>query len=717
MTMLRSLAASGRSDDRPIDEAGFEALSAASVALLEPLIRLAPQQPACAVELRGPLQDFAIVAVANGLPCVARIATLIGERLDSSTVARSLDNPDADSGETLETLFARIVEFCAGDPDHNAAAQLLDALMQWSQMSEAQARGAGLSEVCLHADARRILAVMGEGTRPDEPLSPIAIRSESLMWLAQEAMTLCEELEALRRPPESLSVAVQPAVPAVADARLDAALRISRERIDAIANAAVAIGASALQTVLGHAQQALDAWPGRDALSQDRSFELLEALARRLSNYLASADRERATTLVALFGEPDWPGAIPGTLEHRLVEDLSEMQQQLDRAQQIRPPQVTPDDLSLQVPGDIEPAVLAQLLGELPALAGPFVSHLDRALAGSAPELAIALRIAHTLKGAALTAGVRGVATLTDLLEDALEAIARRPSALTGALQTELRRAAQCLLAMADALNGRGPVPVDALARCEMLGIRTAELSVMPVDPLLKLPQAWQGQSVERSDAVDPTDAAPTRPDAGPAVPAGSAMPGNGVMPPLCAVSAIAARLQRVVLQAARIAERQVELQINDADLRLDCSLIDAIVEPLSHLLRNAVDHGIEPQAVRLSRGKPPIGRLQLSFAQLGQLLEIRCTDDGGGLDLDAIERRARQAGMIGDGVEMTDSLAGALILKAGFSTRDMVSQLSGRGIGLDVVRDAIEAIDGQILVESRPGLGTEFRIRIPMRG
>lgn len=712
--MQRSPVTSGNSARGPIDEAEFEALSAASVALLAPLISLdssvysAPDRELCEA-----LQQFVLVAEQSGLPAVARLAGLILARLSESAATRS-DDP---TGERLETLIVRIVEFCAGDPDRAAASNLLDALRIWANLSEASEQDAGLHARDLHADGQRILAWTSGDLRAERQLAAHPVSAEALQLLAQEARALVDGLAALRRAPKSLSSRIGSnargaATGAAATDRL-VALHQLAERFDALAEAAAAIGATVLCQILGRAQVALQDWLQPDFGVNTRALVLLEALASRFAGYLANPDRERAELLVALLAEPGWPTPMQREVSRQLVEDLCDLRQRGSRHLDAPAEQITADALSLQLPEDVERTVLAQLLGELPALAGPLAMHLQRASAGSASDLANAFRIAHTLKGAAQTVGVRGVATLTHRLEDVLEALTGRPAGLTAELQVGLQRAAVCLLAMADALNARGPAPTDALLVCETLGDLRTQLLAMPLEPDTREPRS--GTALERHRMAPGSVARPAQESAG--TPQGFAGVTSDLLPSMRAVHTIEPRLARVVGQAARIAGRQAALQISGQDLQLDSRLLEAFIDPLSHLLRNAVDHGIEAQGLRQSRGKPPVGRLHLSFERVDGELEIRCSDDGAGLDLDAIATRARQAGLLDSEVPMTDALAADLILSAGFSTRDVVTQISGRGIGLDVVRDAIEALNGQIRIESQTGVGTVFRIRIPTRG
>ncbi|PWG61105.1 hybrid sensor histidine kinase/response regulator [Spiribacter halobius] len=182
----------------------------------------------------------------------------------------------------------------------------------------------------------------------------------------------------------------------------------------------------------------------------------------------------------------------------------------------------------------------------------------------------------------------------------------------------------------------------------------------------------------------------------------------------LLPVSGLVPRLQRAVRQAARVSGREASLEIQGESLQLDAEILDGLMDPLLHLLRNAVDHGIEAPSVRAARGKPASGRLQLSFSREGSLAVVRCRDDGAGLDLDAIRHQARLRGLAEAPEGLSDAAAARLVLLPGFSTREAVSQLSGRGVGLDVVNDRVRRLKGRLDIRTMPGEGSEFIIRLP---
>ncbi len=180
----------------------------------------------------------------------------------------------------------------------------------------------------------------------------------------------------------------------------------------------------------------------------------------------------------------------------------------------------------------------------------------------------------------------------------------------------------------------------------------------------------------------------------------------------------LAATLERVATRAGRIAARQlgkeVEFEIAVGDIAIDKPLADAIAEPLLHLVRNAVSHGLESPEERTAAGKNVIGKLRLAAFSEGGRIHIAVNDDGRGIDLARVASAAREQGIAGhDSLTMDQCLR--LIFRPGFSTATEVSDLSGRGIGLDVVDRAMEQAGGEVRVQTEPGKGTTFLISLPV--
>jgi two-component system chemotaxis sensor kinase CheA len=174
-------------------------------------------------------------------------------------------------------------------------------------------------------------------------------------------------------------------------------------------------------------------------------------------------------------------------------------------------------------------------------------------------------------------------------------------------------------------------------------------------------------------------------------------------------------RFPRLVRDLARQQEKHIELVVQGESTRVDKAIIDEIGEPLVHLIRNAVDHGIEPPAVRTACGKSPTGTILLSAAQESNQVVITLVDDGGGIDAGAVKRRAIERGILRPDEPISDREAIQLIFTEGFSTARTVTDVSGRGVGLDVVVQSMERLNALIEAETIPGAGTKFTLQLPL--
>ena len=174
-------------------------------------------------------------------------------------------------------------------------------------------------------------------------------------------------------------------------------------------------------------------------------------------------------------------------------------------------------------------------------------------------------------------------------------------------------------------------------------------------------------------------------------------------------------RFPRVVRDVSRELGKQIDLVITGAETELDKSMVDKLSDPLLHLVRNAIDHGIEPMHVREEAGKHVSGRLRLHAFHESGCIVIEITDDGRGLDRRAILAKAIEKGLVAPDAALSDSEIEQLLFLPGFSTAAEVTSLSGRGVGMDVVKRSVEALRGEIEIESVRGEGTCFRIRLPL--
>ncbi|WP_226442333.1 chemotaxis protein CheA [Quatrionicoccus australiensis] len=174
-------------------------------------------------------------------------------------------------------------------------------------------------------------------------------------------------------------------------------------------------------------------------------------------------------------------------------------------------------------------------------------------------------------------------------------------------------------------------------------------------------------------------------------------------------------RFRRVVRDVAREIGKDIELDIRGGDTELDKTVVEKIGDPLTHIVRNSMDHGIEAADVRLARGKPAVGQLRLNaFHESGSIV-IEVSDDGGGLKKDRILQKAIERGLVSENQSLSDKEIFNLVFEPGFSTAEQVSKLSGRGVGMDVVKRNIQALRGTVDIESIEGVGTTVRIRLPL--
>ena len=173
-------------------------------------------------------------------------------------------------------------------------------------------------------------------------------------------------------------------------------------------------------------------------------------------------------------------------------------------------------------------------------------------------------------------------------------------------------------------------------------------------------------------------------------------------------------RLRRIVRQVSGELGKEVEFHAYNAEGELDRSLLERMVPPLEHMLRNAVDHGIEAKELRANFGKPTTGRIDLRLSREGGDVVIEISDDGAGIDVESVRAKAVERGLMAEGAALTDEEISQFVLAPGFSTAKSVTQISGRGVGMDVVHSEVKQLGGSIQIASRPGKGTRFIVRVP---
>jgi chemotaxis protein histidine kinase CheA len=610
------------------------------------------------------------------------------------------------------------------------------------------------------------------------------------------------------------------------------------ELIERLGMAAESVGLLALAKVFGRFKQVLSEVTG-DLNSPQRV--LLEQLPGRVSAYLAwPNDKSSCAALIDLLTDPEWLSPIQTNDVRLWIEALVsvDVQESLEQKPE-RQTEAIDEDVSLAVPEDINAELLDGLLQELPLQTSAFTAAIERISAGlgNASDVNRAMRAAHTLKGAANTVGVRGIANLTHHLEDILVALAEENVMPDHDLAAMLVNAGDCLEAMSEALMGVGPTPeqsrevyqsvLDYANRIDQDGVggmathivATVEHEVAPaennnqsisnqeqvqreqgqglrvsapvVDELLRLAgetlisnsqiqdrlrqtikqaaamqqqQNLVGQLIaELENLVDirgvaaPQQKLRGKDDFDPLefdnfselhtvtrrlIEASSdsqqilsqvndqfstlsdllevqqrlqmANQHAVIRTRMVPVSSVVSRLQRSVRQTCRLLDKQVELTIAGETTNIDSNVLTDLMDPLMHILRNAVDHGIDDPEVRVAAGKPAMGRIELSFAREGNSIVVRCKDDGAGLDYEAIRRIAESKGMIPPERNPTPEELARLILVNGFSTRDEATQVSGRGVGMDIVYNRVLQMKGTLALNSESGRGLAVELRLP---
>src|SRR5699024_9844040 len=176
-------------------------------------------------------------------------------------------------------------------------------------------------------------------------------------------------------------------------------------------------------------------------------------------------------------------------------------------------------------------------------------------------------------------------------------------------------------------------------------------------------------------------------------------------------------RFPRMIRQLARDLEKEIEIEIIGAETELDRTVIDEIGDPLVHLIRNAIDHGIEIPENRIAKGKNPKGKITIKAYHSDNNIYVEISDDGAGIDKEKVTEIAINKGVITaeEAATLTDQQAYALILASGFSTNKEISDVSGRGVGLDVVKTTIESLGGNVSIDASPGEGSVFSIQLPL--
>jgi len=355
----------------------------------------------------------------------------------------------------------------------------------------------------------------------------------------------------------------------------------------------------------------------------------------------------------------------------------------------------------------------------------------------------------HTLKGSAAVAGLDGVSQLAHELEELVGGIRSGDLAVTPAIIDTLLAGADQLgsiiagnpagEACTEAGDETGDEPVVAVMVIDEsatpvtavdpsprvpMGVETATgpepggVVMVPMDRLDELVRLIgesasahlrMGSMLMEKFGLDPT----LNPEFNELSRTLNELQERAMRTRMVPLSTITDKLQRAVRDLARAQGKTIRWEVRGADTELDRGVLVALSDSLLHLVRNAVDHGIEPDMVRAAAGKPVGGTIRLHAMQLGSEVIVAITDDGGGIDTSRVRAQAEGQGV--DTSRLSDEDIQQLIFRAGLSTTAFVTDVSGRGVGLDVVRSTVEAAHGRVEVRSEPGRGTEFRVIVPI--
>jgi two-component system, chemotaxis family, sensor kinase CheA len=338
---------------------------------------------------------------------------------------------------------------------------------------------------------------------------------------------------------------------------------------------------------------------------------------------------------------------------------------------------------------------------------------------GDEEPLQAVFRNMHSLKGNAASVGLEDVAEFAHIIEDLLDRLRTRSLVLTPELTTVLLRSVDALRSMVAGrtrqemlAHARGDAPVVpqvsaalrvdmrkldhllglvgevAVAR-EQLGTQLETLRTAEAAVVRDLHHAADRIYIELQDAV--LDAR------------------------MIAVGPSLRRYARVVRDASRAHGRQTRLVVEGENVGLDMHTLQMLKDPLTHILRNAVAHGIEPPEARRAGGKDPQGLVVIRAERDGPNIRLSVSDDGAGIDVEKVRARAVAQGLVAPTADLGPQQVNALIFRPGFSTADEVSNLSGRGVGMDVVRRNVESLRGHVGVQSVRGTGTTITLRLPL--
>ena len=669
-----------------------------------------------------------------------------------------------------------------------------------------------------------------------EGLDDITV-SEDMYFLGQELIQLIHDEFQLEQP--SLDDAIKELK---ADVELGTSdieqLSIFKTMIERFSLATESIGLTGLNKTLTHIVENLNTFindKNLNILNQD-VVSYVKQFPQLALNYLSEMDNtDIISKLVSPFYTDSWPVKL-NYEQNKLEKELLSPQLMIEDDIEIRATQATVDDVSLKLPEDVNQQLLNTLLQELPVQAEEFTQSITQLVEGSASlaDVEKAQRIAHTLKGAANTVGIVGIATLTHHIEDIFNIFTAQQRLPGKNLADILMNAADVIETMSEALLGIGDAPEQAQNVLQQIldwanlldqdGIPEDDVQIkinsadttnkidvkednshlkdIIAPTMLRVPATLMdellriaGESIilggqlqerlrkaneqthmvheqnvlyqqlvfELEQIVDVQGLA-KKPDTSSndvfdsleleqynelhtvthrlveAATDSKELTHNiedelntletllvdqsrlhkenqniVMQTRMVPVQNIVPRLQRSIRQTSRTTSKKVALNVIGSDTLMDSDVLDELIDPLMHILRNAVDHGIENESLRKSKGKDLTGKIDLFFFRDGDHIVVRCVDDGAGLDFNAIRNTAVEKNFIKKEDDLSDDELTRLIWIAGFTTRDTTTQVSGRGIGMDAVHNQISAMKGTLNISSVKDTSCTVELRLPV--
>ena len=616
------------------------------------------------------------------------------------------------------------------------------------------------------------------------------------------------------------------------------AVNSHKSLIDRLILASDSIGLTGLTRVLANINDNVEAWYSEGRVPTDEQKSFLLNWPYYVNTYLQDVKRlESCSALVMALLQVKLPVETEVGFDE-LVNELSNPILVEEEEIEQRATEAHLEDVSLDLPEDVNQQLLETLLHELPGQTAEFTAIITRFISASATmqDVEVAQRIAHTLKGSANTVGVMGIANLTHHIEDILTAFVKHSRLPGAALSDVLMNAADILEAMSESLLGIGPAPdqaqnvlqeiLDWANRIDKQGIEeidddtvappSTEKQAVPetreeefkaddssMQTMLRVPAVLMdellrlvGESIILSgqlkeqlhqlreqthleheqnklfqklcfelehitdikgmiaretngtfDEIFDTlelnqynelhtvthrlvEAATDARELTLGIEDGLNV-FDGLMlsqsrlqketqeavmrTRMVPVQNIVPRLHRTIRQTCRFTGKQAMLEVSGADTMIDSDVLDDLVDPLMHIIRNAIDHGIEKPEIRIEKGKKPKGQILLNFRRQGDHINVECKDDGVGLDFEAIKATAILKGIFSKDDSPTDDELIRLVWLPGFTTKEQTTQISGRGIGMDAVHNQVSAMKGSLSIKSTHELGTTVDLQLPL--